>query len=152
MLVGGLALQEHGYHRVTLDVDLVVPDVPEAVEFLTANLTGPFVRVPGCEDRVRDQRNGVFVDLLPGGKVLRRGCEVPCPEPIEVNKKPTYVSLEQLISLKLDSWAHNPVHRLKDKADVIELIKARRLPRGLKVAAPVQQHYVETWDALQAES
>jgi hypothetical protein len=151
LVAGGLAVQEHGYHRVTLDVDLVVPDVLEAVEFLTASLAGPFVRVPGCEDRVRDQRNGVFVDLLPAGRVLRQGCEVPFPEPSEVTGKPTFVSLEQLISLKLDSWAHNPVHRLKDKADVIELVKARRLPRELNVAAPVRRHYTETWDALKAE-
>jgi hypothetical protein len=152
LLVGGLTVQEHGYHRVTLDVGLVVPAVLEALEFLAANVTEPFVRVPGCDDRVRDQRNGVFVDLLPGGKVLRRGCQVPFPEPTEVTEKPAFVSLEQLISLKLDSWSHNPTNRHKDKTDVIELIKARRLPRGLDVAAPVRQHYVETWDALQAET
>ena len=150
-IVGGLAVQEHGYHRVTLDVDLVVPDILEAVEFLTANLTGPFVRVAGCADRVRDQRNGVFVDLLPAGKVLRPGCQVPFPEPTEVSEQPQFVSLEQLISLKLDSWSNNPVRRLKDKSDVIELIQLRKLPRDFKVAAPVRQHYVETWDALQAE-
>lgn len=120
LLVGGLAVQEHGYHRVTLDVDLVVPDVLEALEFLTASLNGPFARVPGCEDRVKDQRNGVCVDLLPGGRVLRRGCQVPFPEPTEVSEQPRFVSLEQLISLKLDSWAHNPTDRLKDKADVVE--------------------------------
>jgi len=152
LLVGGLAVQEHGYHRVTLDVDLVVPDILEAVEFLTADLSGPFARVAGCEDRVQDRRNGVFVDLLPAGKVLRRGCGVPFPEPTVVSEQPCFVSLEQLISLKLDSWANNPVRRLKDKADVVELIQARRLPRDLNVADPVRQHYLETWDALQAEN
>ena len=48
LIVGGLAVQEHGYPRVTIDVDIVVPDVLEAVEFLTASLTGPFYRVPKC--------------------------------------------------------------------------------------------------------
>jgi hypothetical protein len=151
LLVGGLAVQEHGYHRVTLDVDLVVPDILEAVEFLTADLSGPFARVAGCEDRVQDRRNGVFVDLLPAGKVLRRGCGVPFPEPTMVSERPCFVSLEQLISLKLDSWAGSPTRRHKDKTDVIELIQARRLPRDLNVADPVRQHYLETWDALQAE-
>jgi hypothetical protein len=56
-----------------------------------------------------------------------------------------------LISLKLDSWANNPIRRLKDKADVVELIQARQLPRDLNVADPVRQHYLETWEALQAE-
>ena len=129
----------------------MVPDILEAVEFLTADLSGPFARVAGCEDRVQDRRNGVFVDLLPAGKVLRRGCGVPFPEPTVVSEQPRFVSLEQLISLKLDSWANNPVRRLKDKADVVELIQARRLPRELNVADPVRQHYLETWDALQAE-
>ena len=152
LLVGGLAVQEYGYHRVTLDVDLVVPDILEALEFLTAEITGPFVRVAGCDDRVRDQRNGVFVDLLPAGRVLRRGCQVPFPEPTQVSTEPKFVSLEQLISLKLDSWANDPVRRLKDKADVVELIQTRRLPRDLNVATPVRRHYVETWDALQTEN
>ena len=42
LIVGGLAVQEHGYPRVTIDVDIVVPDVLEAVEFLTASLTAHF--------------------------------------------------------------------------------------------------------------
>ena len=47
LIVGGLAVQEHGYPRVTIDVDIVVPDVLEAVEYLTASVTGPFYRVTG---------------------------------------------------------------------------------------------------------
>jgi hypothetical protein len=41
--------------------------------------------------------------------------------------------------------------RLRDKADVTELIFRRKLPRELVVAAPVRGAYVEVWDALQAE-
>lgn len=62
LIVGGLALQEHGYPRMTIDVDIVVPDVLEAVEWLTASLTGPFYHVPKVQDRVEDRRNGVFID------------------------------------------------------------------------------------------
>ncbi len=50
LVVGGLAVQEHGYFRVTLDCDLVVPDVLDATELLTADLSGPFVRVPTFQD------------------------------------------------------------------------------------------------------
>src|SRR6266446_1141357 len=67
LIVGGLAVQEHGYPRVTIDVDIVVPDVLEAVEFLTANLSGPFIRVPDCADRIEDRRSHTFIDLLPAG-------------------------------------------------------------------------------------
>ena len=151
LIVGGVAVQEHGYPRVTIDVDIVVPDVLEAVEFLTADLSGPFTRVKGCEDRVEDRRNGVMVDLLPAGRVLQRGCKVPFPQPGKVAEQLQIISLEELISLKLDSWAGNPIRRLKDKADVVELIKYRKLPRDLAVNPAVHAHYLETWDALKNE-
>jgi hypothetical protein len=31
LIVGGIAVQEHGYPRVTIDVDVVVPDVLELI-------------------------------------------------------------------------------------------------------------------------
>ena len=144
-------MQEHGYPRVTIDVDIVVPDVLEAVEWLTASLTGPFYRVPEVHGRVEDRRNGVFVDLLPAGKVLKTGCKIPFPEPKVVAEQLQIVSLEELISLKLDSWAGSPNKRLKDKADVNELILRRKLPRDLAVLPAVRALYLETWDALRAE-
>ena len=152
LIVGGVAVQEHGYPRVTVDVDIVVPDVLEAVEFITADLTGPFARTKGYEDRVEDRRNGVQVDLLPAGKVLKRGCKVPFPQPTEATEKLQIVKLEALLSLKLDSSAHSPLRRLRDKTDVVELILRRKLPRDLPVAPAVRSLYLETWDALQAES
>ena len=150
-VVGGLAVQEHGYFRVTLDADIVVPDILEAVEFLTADLTGPFVRYRGCEDTVQDKRSGVLINFLPAGRVLKPGCKVPFPEPNEVWEDPRFVSLETLISLKLDSWSNSPNRRLKDKADVIELIKELHLPREFGVDEAVRHLYHETWDGLAAE-
>ena len=151
LVVGGLAVQEHGYPRVTIDVDIVVPDVLEAVEFLTASLTRPFYRVHGVHNRVEDRRNGVMIDLLPAGRVFRRGCKVPFPQPGKIAEQIQIASLEELISLKLDSWAGSPVRRHKDKTDVIELIARRKLPRDLAVNPAVRAHYLETWDALQKE-
>jgi len=151
LIVGGLAVQEHGYPRVTIDVDIVVPDVIEAVEWLAASLTGPFFRVPEFQDCVEDRRNGVVIDLLPAGKVLKRGCKVPFPQPVKVAEQFQIVSLEELLSLKLDSWAGSPVRRHKDKTDVIELITRRKLPRDLAINPAVRALYTETWDALKAE-
>ena len=151
LIVGGLAVQEHGYPRTTIDVDIVVPDVLEAVEFLTASVTGPFYRVPKFQDRVEDRRNGVKIDLLPAGRVLLHGCKVPFPQPGKVTEQLQIITLEDLISLKLDSWAGSPTRRHKDKTDVIELIKHRQLPRDLAVNPAVRTHYLETWDALQNE-
>jgi hypothetical protein len=151
LIVGGIAVQEHGYPRVTIGVDIVVPDVLEAVEWLTASLTGPFYRGPEIHGRVEDRRNGAFVDLLPAGKVLKRGCRVPFPQPGKVVEELQIVKLEELISLKLDSWSGSPVRRHKDRTDVIELITRRKLPRALAVNPVVRPLYEETWDALQAE-
>jgi len=151
LIVGGLAVQEYGYPRVTIDVDIVVPDVGEAVEFLTASVTGPFYRIRGIDDRVEDRRNEVKIDLLPAGRVLKRGCKVPFPEAITVADVLQFISLEELISLKLDSWSGSPIRRHKDKSDVIELIKNRQLSRDLVIHPAVLSLYTETWDALQAE-
>ena len=151
LIVGGLAVQEHGYPRVTIDVDIVVPDVGEAVEFLTASVTGPFYRIRGIDDRVEDRRNEVKIDLLPAGRVLKRGCKVPFPEAVTVADVLQFISLEELISLKLDSWSGSPVRRHKDKSDVIELIKNRKLSRELVIHPAVLALYTETWDALQAD-
>lgn len=151
LIVGGLAVQEYGYARMTIDVDIVVPDVLEAVEFLTANLNGPFFRVTKTEDRIEDRRNGVFIDLLPAGKVVKSGCKVPFPQPSKVAEQFQIVSLEDLIALKLDSWSGSPLRRHKDKTDVIELIQYRNLPRDLAINPAVRALYTETWDALQGE-
>jgi len=151
LIVGGIAVQEHGYPRVTVDVDMVVPDVLEAVEFLTSDLSGPFGRVAGRQDGVEDRRNGVIVDFLPAGRVLKEGNQVPFPQPSKASESLQLVTLEELISLKLDSWSGARLRRLKDRSDVVELILRRKLPRGLKVAPAVQQLYFETWDGLKAE-
>jgi hypothetical protein len=151
LVVGGLAVQEYGYFRVTTDCDIVVGDVFDAVELLTADLSGPFKRIPGCQDSVKDTRNGVVINVLPAGRVLKSGCQVPFPTPQEVKDQPDFVPLEKLISLKLDSWSNSPTRRLKDKADVIELIKVLHLPRELVLDEPVRALYRETWDALATE-
>jgi hypothetical protein len=151
LIVGGIAVQEHGYPRVTIDVDMVVPDVLEAVEFLTASLTGPFFRVAAAADRVEDRRTHTCVDLLPAGRVVKPGCQVPFPQPTKHASGLQIATLEELVSLKLDSWANSPLKRLRDKTDVVELILRRKLPRSLAVNPVIRPLYAETWDAIQAE-
>jgi len=151
LIVGGIAVQEHGYPRVTIDVDMVVPDVLDALEILTADVAGPLVRLRGVEDRITDNRSGTVIDLLPAGKVVKRGCHVPFPTPTVASDLLQIVGLEKLISLKLDSWSHTPLRRLRDKTDVVEIILRRKLPRDLAVDLDVRQLYLETWDGLQAE-
>ena len=151
LVAGGLAVQEHGYYRVTTDVDIIVSDVFEAVDLLTADLSGPFETILDRPDSVRDKRNRVVINLLPAQRVLKRGCVVPFPRPTEVKDEPQVVTLEQLVSLKLDSWFHTPLQRAKDRADVIELIIRAKLPRDLRVHLALKKIYEEIWDGIAAE-
>ena len=82
---------------------------------------------------------------------MQPGCKVPFPQPDKVAEELQIVPLEELISLKLDSWSGAPLRRHKVKTDVIELIKSRQLPRDLAVQPAVRALYLETWDALAAE-
>jgi len=97
LIVGGLAVQEYGYERVTIDVDIVVPDVIEAVEYLTASLIGNFSRVLEFDHRIKDKRNGVCVDFFAAGEVLKSNCKVPFPRPTELSRDIYFVTLEDLI-------------------------------------------------------
>jgi hypothetical protein len=143
-----LAVQLHGYPRTTIDVDIIVPDVEAAHRFLIANGYQASVRQPLA---VMDPGRQVRIDLLPAGKCLKSGCEVPFPQPPEPPTVMTPVDLEALISLKLDSWKHSPARRLRDKTDVAELIMRNKLPRGLVVHDAVAHEYHVLWDALDAE-
>ena len=89
--------------------------------------------MPECADRVEDRRSHTFVDLLPAGKVLKHGCKVPFPQPTKAVEELQIVKLEDLVSLKLDSWVNSPLKRLRDKTDVVELILRCKLPRELAV-------------------
>lgn len=82
---------------------------------------------------------------------MKRGCKVPFPKPTKATGDLQIVTLEELISLKLDSWANSPLKRLRDKTDVVELILRRKLPRSLVVNPVIRPLYEETWDAIQAE-
>ena len=88
---------------------------------------------------------------LPAGGVVKRGCKVPFPTPTKASGSLQIARLEELISLKLDSWVNSPLKRLRDKTDVVELILRCKLPRDLAVNDIVRALYTETWDAIQAE-
>lgn len=67
---GDFAVQEHGYPRFTVDVNIIVPDVPFAIEKLSIN---GFKQNPGSKMTVTDRETKVEIDLLPGGKKVDPG-------------------------------------------------------------------------------
>jgi hypothetical protein len=105
-VAGGLAVGAHGYPRNTLDVDLLVGN--EAFE---RHAGGLVTLKPG----VPIQIDGVSVDLLSTSEAeafLERSLEPPRPGEVPV------VAAATLVYLKLKS------PRIKDRADVVELLKA----------------------------
>lgn len=141
LIVGGLAVQQHGYPRTTVDVDIVVPDVARAREHLSIH---GFQEQPGSSMTLKDRANRVEVDLLPGGGSVGPSI-LPLPVPTEVSPQPVFISLPGLISQKLSTHARNP-KRLRDLADVVELIQRAGLPRKLEVDPAVRADYQRHWD------
>lgn len=133
MVIGAVALLAHGYPRFTEDIDLVL--TPAGLETFHRELIGLGYApsFPGAKKRLRATREGVSIDVMTSGEYPGDGKPKPVsiPEPskasIEINGI-QIVTLEKLIELKLASGMTAP-DRLKDLADVQELIKVRPLRR-----------------------
>jgi len=146
-VIGGYAVQERGYPRLTTDVDIVVPNVMEAREKLCMN---GFKENKGSNMTITDRKNQVEIDILPGGKRISKG-PLPLPMPSKVSDVPQILDLKILISIKLSSYIGNPATRIQDLADVTILMKNNKLPRDYPVKQEVKALYQKTWDDLKAE-
>ena len=150
-IVGGMALFYHGLRRFTEDVDVLV--TPEGLQRVHRELDG-LGYVPPFKG-IRDLQNGVRIEFLVSGQYPGDGKPKPVafPDPsgkvVEVGGVPI-LELPALIELKLASGMTNP-GRLKDLADVQELIRVRRLPAeyGEQLHPYVRQKYAELWAGVQ---
>jgi hypothetical protein len=141
---GGFAVQEHGYPRFTVDVDIIVPDVQLAHEKLCMN---GFQENPGSKMTVTDRETKVEVDLLPGGRKVDAG-PLTLPMPTHVSDKPQILTLQSLISCKLSTYIGRGIQRAQDYADVVKLIEVNHLPREYGIDANVRDSYRKIWDEL----
>jgi hypothetical protein len=128
-IVGAMALNEFGYRRVTVDVDVLL--TPAGLTALkAASLGHGYVeKFPGSCG-LRDTENGVDIDVVLTGGYPGDGKPKPVsfPDPAKVAVRGSRVALLPLPKLiELASGMSAP-HRLKDLADVIELIRAASLP------------------------
>ncbi|MGI8745174.1 MAG: hypothetical protein ACR2NN_21895 [Bryobacteraceae bacterium] len=141
---GGFAVQEHGYPRFTVDVNIIVPDVEFAIEKLSLN---GFRANTGSKMTVTDRQTKVEVDLLPGGKKVDPG-PLTFPMPTYISETPQILTLAKLISAKLSTYIGIGVHRAQDYADVVKLIEANRLPREYGADPKVRLEYHKIWEEL----
>ena len=155
-IVGAMALNAYGYERTTTDVDVLVRR--EGLEAFKESFLGRgyVEKFPGSKG-LRDTVQNVGIDVLLTGEYPGDGKEKPIafPDPAEAavrGERFALLPLETLIELKLASGMTAP-HRLRDLADVIELVRVNALPRRYDESLDpyVREKYAELWRAAQAD-
>jgi len=149
-IAGAIALGEHGFKRLTVDVDILIRR--EGLDrFKAAWLGRGYVEIRPGGKSVRDTINNVKIDFLLTGDFPGDGKPKPVafPDPREAaiaGDKYRIVSLPRLVEMKLASGMTAP-HRLQDLADVLRLIRAADLPRDFcaQLDPYVRGKFEELW-------
>jgi len=153
-VIGAAALLAHGYPRLTEDIDLLM--TPVGLQKFHDELIGLGYApsFPGARKRLRSTVDGVSIEVMTTGEYPGDGKPKPVsmPEPKEASVEidgVNFVGLEKLIELKLASGI-SAAHRLKDLADVQELIKIRGLDADFaaKLNPYVRAKYLELEEAV----
>ncbi|MGI8468796.1 MAG: hypothetical protein ACR2N3_10110 [Pyrinomonadaceae bacterium] len=130
-VIGAIALNQYGYRRFTEDIYLLL--TTEGLEKFRSELVGRGYRpaFEGAARKFRTTEENVTVEIITSGEFSGDGKSKPVVFP-NPNENQTEIdgiktlSLEKLVELKLASGMTAP-HRLKDLADVQELIKLKNL-------------------------
>lgn len=151
-IAGAMALNEYGYVRVTVDVDVVLTRT--SLETFKQHWLGRgyLEKFPGSRG-FRDTENNVKIDVLITGEYPGDGHPKPVsfPDPAQVSRQGArgrYLPLERLLELKIASGMSAP-HRLRDLADVLEVIHILELPEDFagRLDESVRPKYRELWQA-----
>jgi hypothetical protein len=154
-VVGGMAMFAHGYRRFTDDVDLLVTQ--ESMDRIRDELEGlGYVQPAGTSSKLRDTESGVRIEFLITGQFPGDGKPKPVsfPDPktttVEIDGV-HYLNLQKLVELKLASGLSAP-HRLKDIADVQELIRVLRPPEAFAelLDESVRSKFIELWQSIES--
>ena len=127
VVIGAVALNQHGYRRFTEDIDLLL--TKEGLTRFHEELVG--LAFEDSRKQFRAAEGNIRVEIVTAGEYPGDGLPKPVrfPDPadvaIEIEGIKT-ITLEKLVELKLASGMTAP-HRLKDLADVQELIKVKKL-------------------------
>lgn len=154
-IVGGMALFQHGFRRFTEDVDILV--TKESVALIHERLEGRGYLAPFTGSKnLRDTELGVKIEFLITGGFPGDGKPKPIsfPDPADVAielEGRKYIPLTTLIELKLASGMTN-THRLKDLADVQEVIKTLSLPIEFadQLNPYVREKFRELWSPAES--
>lgn len=155
-VAGGMALVAHGYDRTTVDVDILV--TPEGLAEIHRRLEGlGYVPPFSGSKHLRDTSTKVKIEFLTTGGFPGDGKPKPVafPDPKDVAVEIDgirFLQLTTLIELKLSSGMTN-AGRLKDLADVQELIRVLKLPKTIneQLNPFVREQFIQLWSAVQAD-
>lgn len=154
-LIGAVALNNYGYRRFTEDIDLLL--TREGLEKFRMELVGKGYRpaFEGATRKFRTTDENVTIEIITSGEFPGDGKPKPVqfPNPSEVSIDIDGVktlTLEKLIELKLASGITAP-HRLKDLADVQEIINIKNLDAAFaeKLNPFVREKFLELQDAVE---
>ena len=153
-VIGALALNQHGYRRFTEDIDLLMTE--EGLERFRKLLVGLGYRpaFEGATKKFRTTDENVTIEIITTGEYPGDGR----PKPVQFHDPKDdsvliedikTVSLEKLIELKLASGMTAP-HRLRDLADVQELIKIKNLEASFadRLNPYVREKFLELHDSI----
>jgi hypothetical protein len=154
-VAGGMALEAHGFRRLTVDVDILVSreclkTIHEALDGL--GYVPPFTG----SKQLRDVESGVRIEFLIAGQFPGDGkpkaVAFPDPETAGVVIDGIrFLSLPKFVELKLASGMTGGIHRMKDFTDAIALIETLELPAGFadELNPYVRDKYLELWQGIQ---
>lgn len=153
-IIGAVALNQHGYRRFTEDIDLLL--TKEGLKDFQDKLVGLGYRpaFEGAKKRFRTTQENVTVEIITTGEYPGDGLPKPVvfPDPkdnhVVIDGIKT-ITLEKLVELKLASGT-SALDRLKDLADVQELIKVKELEAAFaeKLNLSVRDKFIELYQAV----
>ena len=154
-IIGGMALNAHGYQRNTTDVDVLVR--PDGLERFRRELEGRgyVTQFPGASKSFRNTQTGTSIEFrttgeFPGdGKPKAVAFPDPAATAVDVGGVKV-VDLPTLVNLKLASGMTAP-HRLRDLADVQDLARILGLGEDYahRLDASVRSTFVSLVQKLQ---
>jgi hypothetical protein len=154
-VIGGMALGRHGYARMTEDVDVLMTAEGLAAFQERCVGKGYVPAFAGAHKSFRDTETQVRIEIITTGEYPGDGKpkSVVFPDPLDASAEVEgvrVVTLEKLIELKLASGMSAP-HRLRDLADVQDLIGALDLPADFaeRLDESVRGEYRRLWQAAQ---
>jgi hypothetical protein len=151
-VIGGMALALHGFVRPTQDVDLLLS--PGGLRRFHQELVGLgyLPKFQGARKHFRDTDTGVDVEVITSGEYPDDGKSkrIVFPDPADVAISADgykVVDLKTLIELKLASGLSAEHRRLRDLADVQQLIETLNLPESLSndIDISLQDEYQRLW-------